>query len=185
LPAVEKSNDNPFRVIFAGRYLRDMATLAAVVKRLSTLSINIQFDIVYIDKTNVCQDYLIEIMGLPNINWHADINDLELLSLYQQADCCLIPLEDCTANNAILEAMACGLPIVSTDLPALRTYADDSMSILGRKGNADDLCDALLMLYNDKGLRESLSICAREKAIRNFNWGKIAGLTLNLFKSLQ
>ena len=184
VPAVEKSNDKPFRVIFAGRYLRDMTTLAAVVKKLSTLSINIQFDIVYIDKANVWQDYLIEIMGLPNITWYADINDRELLYLYQQADCCLIPLEDCTANNAILEAMACGLPIISTDLPALKTYADDSMSILGRKSNADDLCDALQMLYNSESKRKAMAINARDKAVQYFGWNIVAGKTAGLFESL-
>ncbi len=185
LQAVEKNKDRPFRVIFAGRYLRDMTTLAAVVKKLSTLSINIQFDIVYIDKANVRQDYLIEIMALPNVEWHSGTTDLELLSLYQMADCCLIPLEDCTANNAILEAMACGLPIISTDLPALKTYADDSMSILGRKNNADDLCDALITLYNDKPKRDAMATNAHHKAINCFDWNIIANRTTALFETFN
>ncbi|MDB5147528.1 MAG: hypothetical protein JWQ57_1548 [Mucilaginibacter sp.] len=184
LPIIEKKIDS-FKVVFAGRYLRDMATLAAVIKKLSASSINIQFDIVYVNKANVWQQYLIEIMALPNVTWHADVNEHELLSLYQHADCCLIPLEDCTANNSILEAMACGLPIVSTDLPAIKTYLDNSISILGRKGNADDLCDALLMLYQNRELRESMSLNARKRSIEKFDWNKIATQTLNLFKSMQ
>jgi glycosyltransferase involved in cell wall biosynthesis len=185
LPSAEKKTDQTFRVIFAGRYLRDMATLAAAIKNLSGLSMDIQFDIVYIDRKKVSEQYLLEIMSLPNVNWYADINDKELLSLYQHADCCLIPLEDCTANNAILEAMACGLPIVSTDLPAIKTYLDDSVSILGRKGNAGDLCEAVLMLYHNREQRETMSLNARGKAVTNFDWHNIAGQTLNLFKSLQ
>jgi glycosyltransferase involved in cell wall biosynthesis len=162
-----------------------MATLAAVVKKLSASSVNIEFDIVYIDKADVGQQYLIEIMALPNVNWYANVSELELLSLYQHADCCLIPLEDCTANNAILEAMACGLPIVSTDLPAIKTYLDNSMSILARECNVNDFCDALLTLYQNRELRKSMAQNAREKAIKNFGWNKIADQTLNLFKSLQ
>jgi glycosyltransferase involved in cell wall biosynthesis len=185
LDASEKNKDQPFRVIFSGRYLRDMETLANVVKRISASSINIQFDIVYIHKENVWQQYLVEMMSLPNVHWYADINDQELLSLYQQADCCLVPLEDCTANNAILEAMACGLPIVSTELPSIETYLDGTIAMLGRKGNADDLCDALLMLYEDDELRKSMSANARKKAITHFDWNMIAGKTLNFFKSLQ
>lgn len=162
-----------------------MNTLAAIVKKLSGSSLAMQFDIVYTDKQSVQQTYLIEIISLPNVTWHTDVNDQQLLSLYQQADCCLIPLEDCTANNAILEAMACGLPLATTDLPAVKTYVDDTMSILGRKGNADDLCDALLSLQNNTGLRENLSKKARERAITYFDWNKIAVQTLDLFKSLQ
>jgi glycosyltransferase involved in cell wall biosynthesis len=184
LEPAERSKDKPFRVIFAGRYLRDMETLANVVKRMSASSINIQFDIIYINKANVWQQYLIEIMALPNVHWHADVNDQVLLSLYQQADCCLIPLEDCTANNAILEAMACGLPIISTDLPAIETYVDGTMAMLGRKGIADDLCDALMMLYNDDELRKNMGANARKKAVTNFDWNIIASQTINLFKSV-
>ncbi len=181
----EKNKSQPFHVIFSGRYLRDMETLAKVIKHLSTLSINIQFDIVYINKENVWQQYLIEIMSLPNVNWYAGINDQELLALYQKADCCLIPLEDCTANNAILEAMACGLPVISTKLPSIETYVDETMAMLGRKGNADDLCDALLMLYNNEELKNNMSVNARKKAVTYFDWNMIAMKTLNLFKLLQ
>lgn len=180
----EKKEGQIFRVIFAGRYLRDMATLATAVKQLSSSSINIQFDIVYIDKAKVSEPYLIDIMSYPNVNWYADITEHELLSLYQQADCCLIPLEDCTANNAILEAMACGLPVVSTDLPAIKTYLDESVSVLGGKGNANDLCDALLMLYQNTELRNKMSLNAREKAVTNFDWNIIAEQTLKLFNSV-
>jgi glycosyltransferase involved in cell wall biosynthesis len=178
-----KQNEN-FKVIFAGRYLRDMVTLAAVIKKLSTSSITFHFDIVYFDKTHVLEPYLIEIMAMPNIKWHVNISEYELLSLYQNADCCLIPLEDSTANNALLEAMACGLPIVSTNLPSIKTYLDDSMSILGRKNNADDLCDALIFLYHDKGKKSIMGINARNKALNNFDWVIIANKTAEVFKSL-
>lgn len=178
------TRDSTLRVVFSGRYLRDMATLAAVIKKLSTSALSFHFDIVYLPQEEVWQLYLIELMALPNVKWHSNITEHELLSLYQQADCLLIPLEDCTANNAILEAMACGLPIVSTDLPAIKTYLDDSVSMLGRKENADDLCDALTMLHNNETKRASMVLNARNKAVNQFGWDIIASKTIELFKSL-
>lgn len=184
LKQVENLQEKTFRVIFIGRYLRDMDTLAVVIKKLSAAPTNFYFDLVYFDKTKVWQPSLNEIMALPNVKWHADINEEKLLSLYQQADCCLLPLEDCTANNAVLEAMACGLPVISTDLPAIKTYLDNSMSVLGRKANADDLCDALIMLYNDDNKKNSMAVNSRNKAVKQFDWNIIAHKTAELFKSL-
>lgn len=181
----ENSTDKPFKVIFTGRYLRDMVTLAKVIKKLSATSMAFQFDVVYLPQKDVYEQCLIEIMSLPNVKWHSDISENELLSLYQQASCCLLPLEDCTANNAILEAMSCGLPIVSTDLPAIKTYLDDSMSILGRKGNADDLCEALIMLYNDEGKTNAMAVNSRNKALKCFDWNIIASQTATLFKTID
>jgi len=185
LNASKRTEDKPFKVIFAGRYLRDMATLAAVVKKLSALPGKFIFDIVYLEKKNVWQPFLIEIMDLPNVYWHSALSEHELLNLYRQADCLLLPLEDCTANNAILEAMACGLPIVSTDLEAIKTYVDDSMSILGRKNNPDDLCDALLMLSANEGKRNEMALNARNKAVKCFDWNIIADQTATLFKTIS
>ena len=181
----KKTADEKFRIIFTGRYLRDMSTLASVIKKLSASYRHFYFDVVYLNKKGIWQPFLIEIMNLPNVNWHSDVSDKELLNLYQQADCLLIPLEDCTANNAILEAMACGLPVVSTDLPAIKTYLDDSMSILGRKSNPDDLCEALITLYNDKSKREAMAINAHHKAVNYFDWNIIANHTTALFESFS
>lgn len=182
--STHKKKDDTLRVIFSGRYLRDMATLAAVVKKLSTSLLSFHFDIVYLPKEEIGQPYLIDLMALPCVEWHSNITEHQLLYLYQQADCLLIPLEDCTANNAILEAMACGLPIVSTDLPAIKTYVDDSMAILGRKENADDLCDALILLHNEETKRTAMAANARAKAVNEFNWDIIVAKTIGLFKSL-
>jgi len=184
LTSAENSLARPFKIIFTGRYLRDMSTLAKVIKKLSATSPDFHFDVVYLQKKDVHEPYLIEIMSLPNVIWHSDLTEHELLSLYQQAACCLLPLEDCTANNALLEAMACGLPVVSTDLPAIKTYLDDSMSILGRRGNAEDLCEALILLYNDEAKTKAMGIGSRNKAIKYFDWNIIAGQTAALFKTI-
>ena len=55
---------------------------------------------------------------LKNVFIHRSISDPELLDLYQQANLLFMPFKDATANNAILEGMACGLPVLTTDLVA-------------------------------------------------------------------
>jgi glycosyltransferase involved in cell wall biosynthesis len=50
------------------------------------------------------------------------ITDAQLHALYLRATLLFLPLQDGAANNAILEAMAHGLPIVTTDLPSTKYY---------------------------------------------------------------
>ncbi len=182
-PILIGNKDNEiFRVIFTGRYLRDMETLAAVVRKFSASAYKIHFDIVYLEKELVRQPYLKEIINLETVSWHHDLSDTGFLNLYQRADCMLLPLEDCTANNAILEGLACGLPIVSTNLPAIKTYLDDSVAILGRKGNAEDLYDALIYLYKNEAKKNEMAVNARKKAVKEFDWNVISGITADLFR---
>ena len=184
-PLNQKKENQTFTIIFSGRYLRDVATLAKAVIALSSLPLKIRFDIVYTAKSTVKGTPMEQIAGLPDVTWHTNVPEEDLRRLYQQADCCMIPLLDCTANNAILEAIACGLPIISTDLSSIRTYLDASMSVLGRKNNADDLCDAVIELYNKPQKRHTMSAAARHKAVTAFDWERIAGATVKLFESLQ
>ena len=181
---VERVPGMPFSIIFAGRYLRDTATLAKAVQLLSSSSMKIRFDIVYSEKSQLKGTPMDDIKDLPTVTWHTGIPESKLLELYQSADCCLVPLLDCTANNAILEAMACGVPIVSTDLPSVKTYLDDSMSILGRAGNPGDLYEAVEKLYASDKLRSGMALKARRRAEEKFDWNVVAQQTVALFSSL-
>jgi glycosyltransferase involved in cell wall biosynthesis len=77
--------------------------------------------------------------------------------------------------------MACGVPVITTNLPAAHTYLDDTTSIMCRQKNADDLVEAVLLLYNDISAREAMGERARKKAEQYFDWNIIANKTMTLF----
>ncbi|MCS6772450.1 MAG: glycosyltransferase family 4 protein [Kiritimatiellae bacterium] len=51
--------------------------------------------------------------GIRNVILYPHLSDEDLLRAYQKADLLVMPLLDATANNAVLEAMACGTPVVT------------------------------------------------------------------------
>lgn len=72
------------------------------------------------------------------------MSEEDLLVAYRQADLLALPLKDCTANNSILEAMACGLSVVTTDIGGIRDYVDDTCALLSARGDAEEMAKNIM-----------------------------------------
>ncbi|MEM7220397.1 MAG: glycosyltransferase [Pseudomonadota bacterium] len=100
-----------------GHHLRDYDLLARLAKRAAQENLPVEFNVVARpDRTRAVQ-------GLDNVIMRSGISDEELLELYQTSDLLMLPLLDATANNTLLEGMACGMPVFSTDIQGVRDYA--------------------------------------------------------------
>lgn len=73
------------------------------------------------------------------------------------ADAFALPTLNEGLSNAIVEAMACGLPIVSSDLPFNDDILTDENSLRIDPTNARQVADALLTLKQNLALRKKLS----------------------------
>jgi glycosyltransferase involved in cell wall biosynthesis/GT2 family glycosyltransferase len=111
--------------------------------------------------------------GLPNVVLHRDIDDLALLRLYQDADILFLPLVKATANNALLEGIACGLPVVTTNLPSVKAYLPGPEAMLIDTKDPSDYTDAVLSLSQDFQQRQLMGTQARQRA-EELSWPKIA-----------
>ena len=102
---------------------------------------------------------------------------------YQQAKVFILPMRYCTANNSILEAMACGLPIITTDVGGARDYLDDNCSLFLPPRKAHPMADKLLELLDSQTRLEELSYSARKKALE-FSWSNIAGRIEKFYREI-
>jgi glycosyltransferase involved in cell wall biosynthesis len=102
--------------------------------------------------------------GLSNVHIHRNVADAALAQLYRNADALLLPLIDSTANNALLEGMASGLPVVATDLTAIRAYLPCGGGLLVPDNSVDGFVTALQSLQQDRSLRYATGRLARARA---------------------
>lgn len=73
------------------------------------------------------------------------------------ADVFALPTNNEGCCNAVIEAMACGLPIVSSDMEFNWDVLNEKNSILFDPMNVDEIADAIKKLYESEELRETLS----------------------------
>jgi len=85
-------------------------------------------------------------------------------------DCFVLPSLNEGISNTILEAMACGLPIVATRVGGNPELLDDELTgELVASGDAEAICSSLLRLFHDRDRCKRLGSAARDAALRRFS----------------
>ena len=75
----------------------------------------------------------------------------------------------------LIEAMACGLPIVASDIPGYRAVVEDGVQgVLVPPGDARALAEALRELIRDEKRRRLMSEAALQRAVR-YSWDNLVG----------
>jgi glycosyltransferase involved in cell wall biosynthesis len=92
------------------------------------------------------------------------------------ADLFVFPTEDEAFGLSLVEAMACALPCVTTQVGGLRDFVDDGENALAvPPGDDAALVTAISILVGDSARRESLGRAARQTALKRFSMAAVAG----------
>ena len=99
-----------------------------------------------------------------NILFKGRLLHQEVPEYLNAADAFVLPTLNEGCCNSIVEAMACGLPIISSDLPFNWDILSESNSIMIDPNNIEEIANAIVRLRDDKDKRISLAQGSIESA---------------------
>jgi glycosyltransferase involved in cell wall biosynthesis len=159
---------DPNLCIFVGDNYRDFPALRGVIELVAYLRPQTRF-------VGVIPPRCYELIGEhPNLTMLSKVPESQLLELYRTASLMVLPLNDATANNAVLESMACGLPMVITDAGSTRDYVSESCAALVPLHDSRCMAETVIELLGEEKVRQNMAESARQQALK-FSWPKVVG----------
>jgi glycosyltransferase involved in cell wall biosynthesis len=166
------------RCLFSGYHGRDFELLQQAARVLSDRYADFELWVVSSSPEALALHGITE-----NVRVIRHLDDIQYLDVLKNFDLMILPVKADTANNAILEAMACGLPIVTNE-GSPTDYMDTTCGHILPFRDAEGLIDACIDLLDDPGLRSRFGIAARQRA-ELFSWQRIAEKTVKLYETLH
>lgn len=109
----------------------------------------------------------------------------DIINLLHQADIAVLPSYREGLPKALLEAAACGLPLVATDVPGCREIVVNEVNgFLTPSKNPEKLAEALEKLGRDKKLRKKMGQKSLQLVQMQFSEEKINNEILEVYREL-
>jgi glycosyltransferase involved in cell wall biosynthesis len=125
-----------------------------------------------------------EALGLTDlITWHGWVSRAELPAIYHSADCLINPSLYEGMPNVVAEAMACGLPVVASNVAGNNDLVRNGKNGFLFESNDPDGLIAAVTRLNDAHLRLRFQECARKAALELLSWENVATRYVELFSA--
>jgi glycosyltransferase involved in cell wall biosynthesis len=117
----------------------------------------------------------------PSVRRLGYVAEDDLPALYHGAALFVLPSVHEGFGFPLLEAMACGVPVLAADNSAIREVAAEAGRLCA--GNAECWAEEMQRMLVDAALREKLSVGGRRRA-QEFSWRRTAESTVAVYESL-
>jgi glycosyltransferase involved in cell wall biosynthesis len=120
---------------------------------------------------------------VPNLELLGHVEDIR--SVWTQAHAAVLPSRREGLPKSLLEAAACGRPLIATDVPGCREIARNNVNaLLVPPDDAEALANSIEALLKDPSLRARFASASRKIAAGEYSSGRVAAEITRLYSRL-
>lgn len=164
-----------FSILSVGNHLRDYTTLLKAMKVVNSKMPNLELTIVSSSIESTQKNLSVVV--------RRKISDSKLLELYRCSSFLVLPVQEVTASNTLLEGMACGLPVICPRLDDIVFHTANQGCLYYEVGNESDLAEKILYLASSSEKQKATMGKKARKRAKQFSWKKIAAKIERVYES--
>ena len=181
IPAIEPEEFNVMATASADAPLKGLDYLIRAISILADEIPELKLTVLGKLKEDGKTAKLVSQLGLENrIHFYSGLSSQEVAELYAKATCAVVPSIYEGFGLPAGEAMACGVPVISTDGGALPEVVGDAGITVPTRDHLA-LADAIRTLLADSTLRHTLAARGRARILELFSWEVAAGDMVRLY----
>ena len=179
---------SPVRFVFSGRLVDWKAVdfLVDAFAQVRAAEANVTLDIIGDVEKRGALESQVERLGLRDaVTVRGWMKQAQCAKVLRESDVFVLSSVYESGGAVVLEAMACGLPVIATAWGGPADYLDPSCGILvpprSRETFASDFAAAMLKLAHSPELRAQMGRAGREKVVREYDWERKVDRILEIY----
>lgn len=120
----------------------------------------------------------------PNMYPLGRLDQYQMREQYQKADLLIFPSRAEGLPRAVMESLACGTPVVSTDASSMPEAIDETVGVLCPRDDIDSFVAGVKKLTSSQTVLDKLSANARIRAVERFSLTRMINEYISLFSTL-
>lgn len=117
-----------------------------------------------------------------NVSFLGHISGEKKISVLKSADVCVFPSRYESFSIVALEAMACGKPVVASNVGGVPYLVTDGQTgYLFDSENIQQLAEKTIILLRDEALRSKMGLAGKKRVKKMYTWTNIAESVLDLY----
>jgi glycosyltransferase involved in cell wall biosynthesis len=119
------------------------------------------------------------------VTFGGQVSQTDLPRWYHMADLYISPSHVDGSSVSLMEALACGVPCLVSDIPANKEWVfENENGWLFRDGDADHLAEKILAAMNQREKLPGIGAAGRRSAEKRADWKKNAEALMDVYRSL-